>query len=140
MLCGTTRGSRVHVDERTKSTTFDTACQQRGLMAAITLPTREITDRDTFHSVCQRTFGFPAFYGRNMEAWIDCMSYLDEPESGMSSITLKPGELLLVTVPDAEALEDRAPDTFDAFIRCTASVNRRFVERGSSARIGLLLA
>jgi len=106
-------------------------------MAAIILATNEITDEGTFHSVCQRAFGFPEFYGRNMDAWIDCMSYMDEPEAGMSALTLKPGELLLITVPNAEAFHERVPDIFDAFIACTAFVNRQFVARGSSTRIGL---
>jgi hypothetical protein len=38
------------------------------------------------------------------------MSYLDDPQAGMSSITLNTGELLLVTVPDSEALKQRAPE------------------------------
>jgi hypothetical protein len=67
-------------------------------------------DRKSFHSVCQRVFGFPALYGHNWDAWIDCMSYLDDPQAGMSSITLNTGELLLVTVPDSEALKQRAPE------------------------------
>ena len=29
--------------------------------------------------------GFPGFYDRNMNAWIDCMSYIDELGAGMNS-------------------------------------------------------
>ncbi|MDZ4753789.1 MAG: barstar family protein [Phycisphaerae bacterium] len=28
------------------------------------------------------TFGFPGFYGRNMNAWNDCMTFLDGPDAG----------------------------------------------------------
>jgi RNAse (barnase) inhibitor barstar len=109
-------------------------------VATIILPSSEIVDRKKFHSVCQRVFGFPAFYAQNMDAWIDCMSYLDDPEASMSSITLTPGELLLITLPDSEALKERAPEVFTAFIECSAIVNRRFVTRGHPPLIGLLLA
>lgn len=41
----------------------------------------EIKDWPTFHDVFQRTLGFPDFYGRNMDAWIDCMTSLDAPKT-----------------------------------------------------------
>jgi RNAse (barnase) inhibitor barstar len=52
----------------------------------IAIPADQITDWESFHSVFQAAFGFPDFYGRNMNAWIDCMSYLDEPPSGMTNV------------------------------------------------------
>ena len=33
-----------------------------------------IVDWDTFHNVFTEAFGFPGFYGRNMNAWIDCLT------------------------------------------------------------------
>ena len=45
-----------------------------------------IKDEDTFHDVFSTAFGSPGFYGQNMSAWIDCMSYLDEPEAEMTSV------------------------------------------------------
>ncbi len=109
-------------------------------MAAITLPSNEISDRKTFHAVCRRVFGFPEYYGHNSDAWIDCMSYLDNPKAGMSSVILKSGELLLITVPDAEDLNQRAPEVVSSLIECTAIVNRRFLAHGGSPLIGLVLA
>lgn len=43
----------------------------------VDIPAHEITDWDSFHDVFKRVFGFPDFYGRNMDAWIDCMTDLD---------------------------------------------------------------
>ena len=37
-----------------------------------------IKDWESFHQCFREGFGFPAFYGNNMNAWIDCMSSLDE--------------------------------------------------------------
>ena len=34
---------------------------------------------DAFHAVFYNEFNFPSYYGNNMNAWIDCMSDLDEP-------------------------------------------------------------
>jgi hypothetical protein len=57
----------------------------------ITLPSDQITDWETFHAVFQSVFGFPEFYGRNMNAWNDCMTYLDDPDGGLSSVTIAKG-------------------------------------------------
>jgi hypothetical protein len=50
-----------------------------------------ITDWESFRSVFAEVLGFPAFYGRNMDAWIDCVSWLDEPGSGMTTVAASPG-------------------------------------------------
>ena len=49
-------------------------------MTVVRLDCDRITDWDSFHAVFAEVFGFPNFYGRNMNAWIDCMTYLDDPE------------------------------------------------------------
>lgn len=54
-------------------------------MTVVKLDTRPITDWLTFHTVFAKSFGFPGFYGRNMNAWIDCMTSLDDPSAGMTS-------------------------------------------------------
>jgi len=38
----------------------------------------------------------PGFYRRNMNAWNDCMTYLDDPDSGMSSVTVEKGGLVVI--------------------------------------------
>ncbi|HEY4646882.1 MAG TPA: barstar family protein, partial [Steroidobacteraceae bacterium] len=45
-----------------------------------------IHDWASFHDEFNRTFAFPDFYGRNMDAWIDCMSSLDEPSAQLTGI------------------------------------------------------
>jgi RNAse (barnase) inhibitor barstar len=107
-------------------------------MARVRLDSAQITDFDSFHEVCRRAFGFPDFYGRNMNAWIDCMSSLRE-DDGMTWLVLDPHDLLHVEVPDAEALRKRVPDVFAAFTDCTAFVNRRFTELGALPAIALVL-
>lgn len=53
-----------------------------------------IVDWPSFHGVFAEAFGFPDFYSQNMDAWIDCLGYLDEPEAGMTKVHAKPGVLV----------------------------------------------
>jgi len=104
----------------------------------IRVPTNEIRDWDTFHDVSQRVFGFPDFYGRNMNAWIDCMTSPDDPDDGMTSVKVSAGELLVIELPNAAAFKKRCPEQFDALIECIAFVNHRRVAIGERAVLALL--
>ena len=88
-------------------------------MPRIVLPTSEIRNEKTFHAVCQRVFGFPDLYDHTMDAWIDCLSCLDDPAADMSSFTLAPGELLLIVVPGSAELKD---EIFTALIDGTIAL------------------
>jgi hypothetical protein len=50
----------------------------------------KITDWDSFHDCFSGMLGFPGFYGRNMDAWNDCMTCLD-PQTGMRPCMLLRG-------------------------------------------------
>jgi hypothetical protein len=98
----------------------------------------EINDGESFHGVFIEAMGFPEFYRRNMDAWIDCMSYIDDPEAGMSSLTVKPGETLEIELQGTEKLISIRAKIFQEFLLCTAFVNQRFIETGSQTRIALI--
>ena len=100
------------------------------------LQTKSITNWDSFHSVFAETMGFPAFYGRNMDAWIDCMTGFDD---GMTHFTVSPGELLHLEVADAKDFARRLPEIFQRFIECAAFVNSRRVEQGEQPVLSLVL-
>ena len=89
--------------------------------------TKRITDWESFHSVFAETMGFPDFYGRNMNAWIDCMTYFDD---NMTRFTVPPGELFHLEVADTKDFAQRLPEIFQAFIECAAFVNWRRQEVG----------
>jgi len=105
----------------------------------ITIPTSDIADWDTFHTVFEETIGFPGYYGRNMNAWIDCMTCADDPDSGMIASAVNNGELLTLRIPDAPAFRKRCPEQYEALIECTAFVNYRRVEEGIGAVLSLLI-
>jgi hypothetical protein len=108
-------------------------------LQAARLQTRGITDWASFHTVFADMMGFPGFYGRNQDAWIDCMSYLDDPEAGMTRQTVPPGELFHLEVADAEDFQQRLPEIFRAFIECATIVNRRRTDRGEPPILSLIL-
>jgi RNAse (barnase) inhibitor barstar len=98
--------------------------------------TKSITDWASFHSVFAETMGFPEFYGRNMNAWIDCMTGFDD---GMTRFTVAPGELFHLEVADAKDFAHRLPEIFQAFIESAAFVNSRRVEQGEPPVLALVL-
>jgi len=108
-------------------------------MASVVLDTEAIKDFETFHTECARTFGFPSFYGRNMGAWVDCLSYLPQGD-GMSSFTLGPEEQLVIHVPGYESFSKRAGEVSAAMLECVAFVNRRYVGAGDKPRLALVLS
>jgi RNAse (barnase) inhibitor barstar len=97
----------------------------------------EIVDAESFHSVFARVFGFPEFYGRNMDAWIDCMSYLDDPTAEMSTVHVMPGETLALILENAERLKSRCPLIFADLSECAAFVNWRCVQAGGRPLLAL---
>jgi RNAse (barnase) inhibitor barstar len=104
-------------------------------MASARLETRRIVDWGTFHDACAATFGFPDFYGRNLDAWIDCLTYLDV---GMSRFDLPPGEVLTIEVMCFDGFRSRVPEIAEALVECAAFVNRRLAEKGDPLRLALV--
>jgi RNAse (barnase) inhibitor barstar len=91
---------------------------------------RNIRDWSSFHDEFARVFGFPDFYGRNMNAWIDCLTSLDAEDDGMTTIHVSPGSVLTLEIAGAADLKDRCQEQFDAIVECAAFVNWRRVEIG----------
>jgi RNAse (barnase) inhibitor barstar len=96
-----------------------------------------ITNKDSFHSVFAETMGFPDLYGKNMDAWIDCMSYLNDSSSGMTKLFVAPDEICIIEISSSKDLSKRLPGIFSALAQCTASVNQRAEKSGRSPLIAL---
>ena len=105
----------------------------------VNIPTDRIVDWDSFHRVFQDVLGFPDFYGRNMDAWIDCMTYVDDPDAGMSSITVAKGEVLILRIDHADELQQRCPEQYRALLECAAIVNHRRNKPGELPVLALML-
>jgi hypothetical protein len=106
-------------------------------MNLVRINARAITDWDSFHRVFAEAFGFPDFYGRNLDAWIDCMTSLDAPEDGMTQVHTTDGGVVTIHLDDIDALVAGAPEIYAALIDCSAFVNWRRIERGLPAVLAL---
>jgi RNAse (barnase) inhibitor barstar len=106
-------------------------------MTVVKLDTRRITNWETFHNVFQEVFGFPGFYVRNMNAWIDCMTYLDAPEECMTSVPARRGEVVVLQLEHVNDFCRRCPEQYTAIIEYAAFVNWRRVEIGENAVLAL---
>jgi len=96
-----------------------------------------ITDWNSFHDHSADVFGFPNFYGRNLNAWIDCLTYVREGD-GMSRFQLGATTSLLIEVANSELFRQHAPEVFDAFIDCIAVVNHRQIEVNQAPAVHVL--
>jgi barstar (barnase inhibitor) len=92
-----------------------------------------IRDWPTFHDEFMRVFGFPEFYGRNMDAWIDCLTYIDDPDDAMSEIHCDKGTMLTIEVRNALSFQSRSPEQFSALVECADFVNARRLKVGEPA-------
>lgn len=92
---------------------------------------------NSFHQVFKFTLGFPDFYGANMDAWIDCMTHIDDPTSGMTSFTVKPNETVMLALVNSEKLKNSNQDIYYALLDCVAFVNRRKIEEKSRTYIAV---
>lgn len=102
-----------------------------------TIDATRITDWDSFHSVFAETLGFPDFYGCNMNAWIDCLTYIDDPGDRMTAFRVEPGQCLTLSIEGATEFAARCPEQFSALVDCTAFVNYRRIESGEPALLAL---
>jgi len=105
----------------------------------VRIDANSIVDVDSFHTVFASAFGFPDFYGRNMNAWIDCLSYLDDPGAGMTTVHVTPGHSLPLVIDNAQDFKARCPELFADLVECAAFVNWRCIEAGDPPVLALAL-
>lgn len=106
----------------------------------VRIPTNLISDWPSFHKVFAEALGFPDFYGQNMDAWIDCMTYADDSEAHMLARGVVPGEILTLQIDEVSDFAGRCPEQFKALVECTAFVNYRRVEVGGKPILSLLMS
>ena len=99
-------------------------------MATVRIDGREITSWNSFHDVFAEAFGFPDFYGRNLDAWIDCMTSLDEPLDKMTRIHCKPPDTVVLQLDYVEELFKTDREMFEAIVEGAAFVNWRKMNVG----------
>jgi hypothetical protein len=103
----------------------------------IAIDCRRIEDWSSFHSVFAEILGFPEFYGRNMDAWVDCLTYVDESDDGMTKIHAPKDGVLVLQLNDFKDFAARCPEISKALIESSSFVNWRRIEQGASPVLAL---
>jgi hypothetical protein len=80
--------------------------------------------------------GFPNWYGRNRDAWLDIMSSLDE--IGMVERPFEGRGPILIRVGGVEALADRHPEVLVELVALTAAANERYRHSESGRALALV--
>lgn len=106
-------------------------------MSVVTIDTRQIIDWDSFHAVFAEAFGFPDYYGRNMNAWIDCLTYLNDPDGCDTRIKAEPGEVVVLQLEHMREFAKRCPELYAAIVECAAFVNYRLLAVGQHPTLTL---
>ncbi len=106
-------------------------------MVVVRVPCERIADWSTFHDVFCEVLGFPAFYGHNMNAWVDCVTYADDPGAGMTRVTVGEGEMLTLQLDEVDGFARQCPEQYEALVECAAFVNWRRIEVGERPIVSL---
>jgi len=97
----------------------------------------EVSDWASFHEVFKRTLGFFDGYGRNGDAWNDCMGDLDDLETGITDFKVPPGNVLALRLDHVTNFRTRCPEIWSALIEMSAFVNWRRMEKGREPILAL---
>lgn len=108
--------------------------------ATVTVQGTALLDWPGFHAEMARAFGFPPSYGANLDAWIDCLTYLDEPAAAMTTVHAPPGGVVSLVLEDVDVVAVGAPAIFAALVDGVADVNERRRERGAGPVLTLAYA
>jgi hypothetical protein len=92
---------------------------------------------EAFHTTFATALGFFDGYGRNMDAWNDCMGSIDDPPPGLSEVRILPGEVLTIRIDNATILKKDGPDQWAALVECSGFVNWCRTEEGEPAILAL---
>ncbi len=96
-------------------------------MKIVSVDCNKISDWKEFHSMFKKAFGFPDFYGNNMNAWVDCMTCLDDE---FPTVQIEEGASLTLELKNVRPFKKRCPEIYEALIDSAAFVNWRRIDIG----------
>ncbi len=78
----------------------------------------KIKDWESFHDEFQSSMGFFEGYGRNINAWIDCMTdmYTNWEYSSLTKFNLNDEDRFILKIINCEEWKKTDPETFNGFI------------------------
>lgn len=107
-------------------------------MKIVDIETSKIISWESFHAYFKEKFYFPDYYGNNMDAWVDCMSYLDD-QDGIASekLPLSANDSIVLNLLNINDFVQRVPDIYNALVECSSFVNYRRIKEDDNALIFL---
>lgn len=100
-----------------------------GTPVRVLIDTARITDWKSFHDVFADAFGFPEYYGCNLDAFFDCLSCLGSEESEMTKIQLPPDGVVVIELSDPADLKARCPGIYSGLVKTIGEINERREDR-----------
>jgi RNAse (barnase) inhibitor barstar len=98
-----------------------------------------IVNWPSFHDEFSRAFRFFEGYGRNRDAWIDCMTDLHGPKA-LSGLRLPTGESIEIVLNDSATVAKSHPEIFAELLRLVRYANNLYAEAQKDVRITLIEA
>ena len=95
-----------------------------------------INSLEEMHTLLQKVFVLPDFYGKNVNALIDCLSSLRYPADEMIGIVLEKEESLLVKTKALSSLNELC---LNHFLVSIESANEREKNKGNTETIHLIV-
>jgi Barstar (barnase inhibitor). len=106
-------------------------------MKTIELDFKNISTLDEMHIMLNEKFGFPDFYGKNVNALIDCLSDLRYPEYEMCKFHLDSKEDILII--KLKNFTDRNDFIINHFLTAIKGVNNKNLYSDTLPSIHLIL-
>ncbi|MBD3626306.1 MAG: barstar family protein [Rhodobacteraceae bacterium] len=104
---------------------------------AVEIDAGDLATWPDFQAAFARARGFPDFCGRDMNAWIDCLTAVDDADAGLSTVNVSRGDILTVMPKNYRQFRSAAPGIPEALNECTALVNWRPIETGEPPVLAL---
>ncbi|MFB9056655.1 barstar family protein [Mariniflexile ostreae] len=102
----------------------------------IELDFNKIHDVSDMHLMIKKEFGFPDFYGNNINSLIDCWGSMRFPEEGMSELVLEPDEYIVLML---HSFSKTNMIIINNLLIAIEEINNREKNRGRAAMIKLSL-
>lgn len=94
----------------------------------VRIDARRLTDSAALVAALAEAFGFPAGTGKNLDAIVDCLTELDNPQAAMSRIHVFPGQVVLLALDHVDA-KPKVAAQVRALSEIVAFVNWRRLEK-----------
>src|SRR5262249_47651084 len=95
----------------------------------IRIDARRLTDSAGLHAALDEAFGFGPGYGKNLDALVDCLTHLDDPQTRPSRVQVFPGQVALLVLDHTHGLAKPAAAQGKALGDAGAWVNWRRLEQ-----------